>query len=83
MIKALKEGKVRFSNPGGIALHGRANHTRASRRVQIGGAGLDVFEAEPEIPEELLKNERIALLPHLGTATVETRGKVGFCSTSL
>ena len=36
---------------------------------QIGGAGLDVYEAEPEVPEALLDAPRATLLPHIGSAT--------------
>lgn len=39
----------------------------------IAGAGLDVFEHEPEVHEGLLDLENVALAPHLGSATVETR----------
>ncbi|KAI5407294.1 glyoxylate/hydroxypyruvate/pyruvate reductase 2KGR [Lathyrus oleraceus] len=40
---------------------------------RLGGAGLDVFENEPHVPEELLGLENVVLLPHIGSATVETR----------
>jgi glyoxylate reductase len=40
---------------------------------QIAGAGLDVFELEPTVHEGLLSCENAVLLPHLGSATVETR----------
>lgn len=36
-------------------------------------AGLDVFEEEPKIHPGLLRNERVVLLPHIGTATYETQ----------
>jgi len=39
----------------------------------IAGAGLDVFEREPEVHPGLLTCENAVLLPHLGSATVETR----------
>ncbi len=44
----------------------------------IGGAGLDVFEREPQIPDELLGSDNLVLLPHLGSATRETREAMGF-----
>lgn len=44
----------------------------------IGGAGLDVFEREPKIPAELLGADNLVLLPHLGSATRETREATGF-----
>lgn len=43
----------------------------AERR--IAGAGLDVFEAEPEVDPGLLELDNVVLLPHLGSATLETR----------
>ncbi|MES2598463.1 MAG: 2-hydroxyacid dehydrogenase [Verrucomicrobiota bacterium] len=39
----------------------------------IRGAGLDVFENEPHVPAELLACENTVLLPHIGSATHETR----------
>jgi len=39
----------------------------------IAGAGLDVYENEPRVNEKLLKLDNVVLLPHLGSATVETR----------
>ena len=44
---------------------------------KIAGAGLDVFEAEPEVHPELLKLDNVSLLPHLGSATEETRIAMG------
>ncbi|AHK45234.1 MULTISPECIES: 2-hydroxyacid dehydrogenase [Ensifer] len=43
----------------------------------IKGAGLDVFEAEPNVPEGLRALENVVLLPHLGSATEETRVAMG------
>jgi lactate dehydrogenase-like 2-hydroxyacid dehydrogenase len=43
----------------------------------IAGAGLDVYEREPEIPPALLECENLVALPHLGSGTVETRGAMG------
>jgi glyoxylate reductase len=45
----------------------------ALERGEIAGAGLDVFEHEPEVHEGLLDRDDVVLLPHLGSATVETR----------
>ena len=44
----------------------------------VAGAGLDVFETEPEIPRILQERSDVLLLPHLGSATVETRNAMGF-----
>ena len=43
---------------------------------QIAGAGLDVFEHEPEVPAALQHLPNVALLPHLGSATIETRARM-------
>lgn len=39
----------------------------------LGGAGLDVYENEPAVLPALLDNDRVVLMPHAGSATVETR----------
>jgi lactate dehydrogenase-like 2-hydroxyacid dehydrogenase len=44
---------------------------------QIAGAGLDVFEREPVVTPALLTMENVVLLPHLGSATRETRAAMG------
>jgi len=43
---------------------------------QIWGAGLDVYEREPEIEEKLLHMDNVVLLPHIGSASYETRLKM-------
>lgn len=45
----------------------------ALQRGVIKAAGLDVFADEPKVPEALLSMENVVLLPHVGSATVETR----------
>jgi lactate dehydrogenase-like 2-hydroxyacid dehydrogenase len=44
---------------------------------QIAGAALDVVEGQPAVPESLLRSEAVLLTPHLGTATRETRARMG------
>ena len=44
---------------------------------QIAGAGLDVYEHEPKVPEDLMAMENVVLLPHLGTASLEVRAGMG------
>ncbi|MDU8911764.1 D-glycerate dehydrogenase [Aestuariicoccus sp. MJ-SS9] len=43
----------------------------------IAGAGLDVYEHEPRVPEALIGLENAVLLPHLGTAALEVREDMG------
>jgi lactate dehydrogenase-like 2-hydroxyacid dehydrogenase len=40
---------------------------------QLAGAGLDVFAHEPDVPDALVAMDNVVLLPHVGSATVETR----------
>jgi glyoxylate reductase len=49
----------------------------ALRAGTIAGAGLDVFEHEPEIHPDLRGLENVVLIPHLGSATIETRTAMG------
>ena len=49
----------------------------ALSRGVIAAAGLDVYEAEPAILPALLKLENVVLLPHLGSATLQTRTAMG------
>jgi glyoxylate reductase len=45
---------------------------------QVAFAGLDVFDGEPNIPPAYLNLDNVVLLPHLGSATVQTRDAMGF-----
>jgi D-3-phosphoglycerate dehydrogenase len=45
---------------------------------QLGGAGLDVFENEPDIHPRLLASDRTILTPHIAGSTVEAQSKVGY-----
>jgi lactate dehydrogenase-like 2-hydroxyacid dehydrogenase len=49
----------------------------ALKAGRIAGAGLDVYEKEPAVPDELKAMENVVLLPHLGSATLETRTAMG------
>lgn len=66
--------------PKGVLINiGRGPHVDEPELVsalvegRLGGAGLDVYEHEPEVPEELFGLENVVLLPHVGSGTVETR----------
>ena len=50
---------------------------QALRDRTIAGAGLDVYEREPVVPDELIALDNVVLLPHLGSATNETRIAMG------
>ncbi len=49
----------------------------ALQEGRLGGAGLDVFEAEPIIPDQLKTMDNVVLTPHIGSASVETRRAMG------
>jgi glyoxylate reductase len=44
---------------------------------ELAGAGLDVFEHEPAVNPKLLRNEKVVVLPHMGSATLEGRIDMG------
>ena len=49
----------------------------ALAKGRIAGAGLDVYEFEPQVPAALMAMENVTLLPHLGTAALEVRENMG------
>ncbi|KAG6430067.1 hypothetical protein SASPL_108128 [Salvia splendens] len=66
--------------PKGVLINiGRGPHVDEPELVsalvegRLGGAGLDVFEKEPKVPEQLFGLENVVLLPHVASATEETR----------
>ncbi|KAL8458278.1 hypothetical protein ACS0TY_035958 [Phlomoides rotata] len=66
--------------PNGVLINiGRGPHVDEPELVsalvegRLGGAGLDVFEKEPQVPEQLFGLENVVLLPHVGSGTEETR----------
>ena len=75
-LAAMKPGSYLINTArGGIVDH--AALAEALRSGHLAGAGLDVYPAEPHVPEELLGLENVVLLPHLGSATRETRIAMG------
>jgi glyoxylate reductase len=49
----------------------------ALKAGKIAGAGLDVFENEPDVHPGLLELDNVVIIPHLGSATIETRTAMG------
>lgn len=49
---------------------------KALQKKQIAGAALDVYENEPDIPKELIELDNVVIVPHIGSASVETRAKM-------
>ncbi|QFT58851.1 Glycerate dehydrogenase [Sulfitobacter sp. THAF37] len=54
----------------------------ALRQGRIAGAGLDVYEFEPDVPRALREMENVTLLPHLGTSTLEVREDMGMMAVA-
>lgn len=50
---------------------------KALKERQIWAAGLDVFENEPDIEPELIELDNVVVLPHIASATIETRTNMG------
>lgn len=71
-FKQMKATAIVINTARGAIIHEKAL-VRALKEKWIWGAGLDVFEFEPEINPELLNMPNVVLAPHLGSATEGTR----------
>ena len=75
-LGAMKPGAYLVNTArGGIVDHEAL--AEALREGRLAGAGLDVYPHEPQVPAALLELENVVLLPHLGSATRETRIAMG------
>ncbi len=75
-LSAMKPGSYLINTARG----GVIDHDALAQALETGhlaGAGLDVYPDEPSIPQKLLELENVALLPHLGSATVQAREAMG------
>lgn len=75
-FKAMKKGAFLINTARGDVVDEQAL-VQALKAGTIAGAGLDVFEKEPQVTPELLGMENVVLLPHLGSASRETRVAMG------
>ena len=71
-LKLLKPSAVIVNTSRGEVIDENAL-TRGLRAGEIAGAGLDVFENEPQVPEALVALPNVSLLPHVASASVVTR----------
>ena len=77
----MKSSAIFVNTPRGPVVD-EAALARALQSGAITGAGLDVYEEEPAIHPELLKCENALLIPHLGSATKETRARMAEIAAS-
>ena len=75
-LHLMKSSAVLINTARGPVVHELAL-ADALRDGTIAGAGLDVYEREPEVTEALLRLENVVLAPHLGSATRDTRIAMG------
>jgi lactate dehydrogenase-like 2-hydroxyacid dehydrogenase len=76
VLKALGPNGILINVARGTVVDERAL-IEALQSKTILSAGLDVFEDEPRVPQELIAMEHVVLLPHLGSASVHTRNAMG------
>ena len=75
-LEAMKESAYIINTARGSVIDEQAL-IAALKEKKIAGAGLDVFENEPHVPKELIAMENIVIAPHVGSATFETRDRMG------
>ena len=75
-IACMRPTAILINTARGSVVDERSLADALSRRV-IAAAGLDVYEGEPAIHPSLLALENVVLLPHLGSATLQTRTAMG------
>ncbi|TCZ56319.1 2-hydroxyacid dehydrogenase [Roseicella aquatilis] len=75
-IAKMKRGAIVVNSGRGVSVHDESL-IAALKSGQIRAAGLDVYDGEPRVNPGYLALENVALLPHLGSATIETRDAMG------
>lgn len=74
-IQSMKRTAILINTARGAVVD-QAALIEALREGRLAGAGLDVYPNEPHVSRELLDLENVALLPHIGSATIATRSRM-------
>ncbi|MFW6270482.1 MAG: NAD(P)-dependent oxidoreductase, partial [Bacillota bacterium] len=74
-LKKMKDTAYLINTSRGAVIDEKAL-LQALRDEEIAGAGLDVYEDEPKLTPGLAGEEKVVLLPHIGSASIETRTKM-------
>lgn len=75
-LDLMKETAILINTSRGPVIDEKAL-VKALKAKQIWGAGLDVYENEPELEEGLKELDNVVLAPHIGSATIKTRDEMG------
>ena len=81
VLKAMKKTAYLVNTSRGPVVD-EAAVAKALQRGDIAGAGIDVFEKEPQVHPELVKCRNAVITPHIASATVETRTAMGTLAAS-
>jgi glyoxylate reductase len=74
-FEMMKDGAILINTARGEIINEK-ELVNALKSGKLFSAGLDVYEFEPKITKDLLKMKNVVLLPHIGSATFETRTKM-------
>ena len=75
-ILKMKPGSILINTSRGAVIHEKVL-VKYLQNGKLGGAGLDVYEFEPQITTELLSLDNVVLTPHTATGTIDTRIETG------
>ena len=80
-LKKMKSSAVLINMARGPVVK-ESDLVQALKQGEIAGAGLDVFEFEPAVSEELKRMDNVVLTPHIGSATHEARLRMVTCAAT-